>query len=115
MSPARSAVRTASLDRWLATATVAAAVLFATGIWRIPHSPADAVVYDLVLYNVVPLGAAALCRRAGRRVPVERAAWLTLGGAWASSVVGNALFAFQPVRPPVFPSPAGLAYLATYG
>jgi hypothetical protein len=80
----------------------------------VPHTPVDAVVYDLVLYDVVPLGAAALCWRAGARVPGERAAWLTIGAAWAASVVGNVLFALQPVPAPDFPSPADLAYLATY-
>ena len=89
-------------------------MLFATGIGRVPHSPVEAVVYDLVLYDVVPLGAAGLCWRAARRVPAERIAWLTLGAAWAASVVGNVLFALQPVRPPAFPSLADLAYLATY-
>ena len=65
-------------------------------------------------YDLVPLGAAGLCWRAGRRVPEERVAWLRARRAWAASVVGNVLFAFQPAQPPAFPSLADLAYLATY-
>ena len=95
-------------------ATVAAAVLFATGTWRVPHTPVDAVVYDLVLYNVVPLGAAALCWRAAHRVPAERVPWLTIGATWAFSIVGNLLFALEPVREATFPSVADMAYLAAY-
>jgi diguanylate cyclase (GGDEF)-like protein len=79
-----------------------------------PHSSLGFLVYDLVLFNAVALGAAALCWRAGRRVRVERVAWRAVGTAWAFSVVGNLLFATDPSPGGAFPSPAELAYLAVY-
>src|SRR5687767_11586207 len=82
-------------DRRLALGTVAAGALFATGVGSVPHSPVQSLVYDLVLFNVVPLGAAALCWRAGGRVRAERLAWRAIAAAWALSVVGNLLFALD--------------------
>jgi diguanylate cyclase (GGDEF)-like protein len=100
---------------WLIAAwTVAAAVLFATGVGRVPHTPLGSLVYDVVLFNVVPLGAAALCFRAGRRVPAERVAWWAIGAGWASSIVANLLLLLVPAPADSFPSLPDLAYLAAY-
>src|SRR5687767_15106310 len=78
-------------DRLLALGTVDAAALFAAGVRRIPHSPGESLFYDLFAYNVVSLGAAALCRRAAGRVRAERVAWRAISAGWAFSVVGNLL------------------------
>jgi diguanylate cyclase len=102
------------LDRLLLLGTVAAGALFATGVPSAPHSSLAFLVYDLVLFNAVPLGAAALCWRAGRRVRTERVAWRAVGAAWALSVVGNLLFVTDPSPGTDFPSLAELAYLAVY-
>lgn len=90
-------------DRLIALGTAGAGALFATGVGSVPHSLVEFLVYDLVLFNAVPLGAAALCWRAGRRVRAERVAWRAVGAAWALSVVGNLLFATAPS--PGAPSP----------
>jgi diguanylate cyclase (GGDEF)-like protein len=94
------------------TATYVLAALFVTGVAGTPHSPAETLIYDVVLFNAVPLAAAAVCLQAARRVPAERVPWLALCVAWLLSVAGNLCFSFS--SPSSFPSAADLFYLAAY-
>jgi diguanylate cyclase (GGDEF)-like protein len=95
--------------------TVLLAGLFATGTAAVPHSPVAAVVYDLVLFNAVPLGTSVVCLHAARRVPAERALWGALGAAWLLSIVGNLLFSLAPPGgAATFPTVADACYLAAY-
>ncbi|MGY1823236.1 putative bifunctional diguanylate cyclase/phosphodiesterase [Geodermatophilus sp. SYSU D00079] len=65
--------------------------LFATGVGDRPDGTAWDRAYDVVLYNLPYLAAAAACVAAARRVRAERIAWLGLGAALAISAVANAL------------------------
>jgi diguanylate cyclase (GGDEF)-like protein len=79
------------LRRALLWGTLACIVLFATGI---PARPAGASwdrLYDVVLYNLPYLPAAASCWIAGGRVRAERQAWRALGVAVLLSASGNAV------------------------
>ena len=94
--------------------TLALAVAFATGTASVPHSPVATVVYDLLLYNLVPLGVAVVCLGAAWRVPVERAVWTTAGAAWIFSVVGNLLYSLIPTNASTFPTLGDICYMAAY-
>lgn len=112
MVPGTPRRRWAPESRGLLLVTYGLAALFAIGVAGVPHSPAEALVYDVFLFNAVPLAAAAVALGAARRVPAERLPWRALALTWLLSVVGNLVFSFTAT--PTFPSPADLCYLATY-
>jgi diguanylate cyclase (GGDEF)-like protein len=89
---------------------------FAAGVPLVPHSPAEVVVFDVVLLNLAPVLASVVCLQAARRVPAERLVWW--GGAVASllNVVGNLVYALAvaPVATEPFPSVADAFWLASY-
>src|SRR3954468_10809796 len=103
-------------SRAVLLATLAAAALFCTGVGALPHRGLTSVVYDLVLFNLVYLGAAVLSWRAARRVRRERIAWGAAALTWLLSAVGNLVYplTFEAGTVPAFPSPADLCWLATY-
>jgi diguanylate cyclase (GGDEF)-like protein len=103
-------------SRTVLLATLGAAALFTTGVGALPHRGLTSVVYDLVLFNLVYLGAAVLSWRAARRVRQERITWAVAALTWLLSAVGNLLYplTFEPGTVPSFPSPADLCWLATY-
>ncbi|HET6391852.1 MAG TPA: diguanylate cyclase [Blastococcus sp.] len=96
----------------LLAVTYVLGALFATGVASAPHSATETIVYDVVLFNAVPLAAAAVSLRAARRVPAERLPWRALALTWLLSVAGNTAFSFSPT--PAFPSLADVCYLAAY-
>ena len=89
---------------------------FAAGVPLVPHSPAEVVVFDVVLLNLAPVLASVVCLQAARRVPAERLVWW--GGAVASllNVVGNLVYAVAvaPLATEPFPSVADAFWLASY-
>ena len=114
----RSTSRTGSpWSRRALGSTLAALTLFCTGVGGRPDGELWAVAYDLVLYNLVYLGALGVCVQAARRGRAERVAWsgmavaLVLGTT--ANVVYSTLIATLPEEP--FPSVADGFYLAYYG
>ncbi|SNR45781.1 putative bifunctional diguanylate cyclase/phosphodiesterase [Blastococcus mobilis] len=71
--------------------TIGLVALFATGIGQRPAGAAWDRTYDVVLYNLPYLAAAAACVVAARRVRTERVAWAALAVALTLGAVGNAL------------------------
>jgi diguanylate cyclase (GGDEF)-like protein len=71
--------------------TIGLAALFATGIGPRPAGAAWDRTYDVVLYNLPYLAAAAACGVAAHRVRTERVLWGALAVALALGAVGNAL------------------------
>ncbi|MGY2066377.1 putative bifunctional diguanylate cyclase/phosphodiesterase [Blastococcus sp. SYSU DS0619] len=71
--------------------TAGLVALFATGIGPRPAGAAWDRAYDVVLYNLPYLAAAAACVVAARRVRTERVAWIALAVALGLGAVGNAL------------------------
>ena len=102
--------------RLLLLLTFAALGLFATGVGLRPEGEVWAVVYDLVLYNAVYVGAALVCLAAVRRSRTDRVAWTALGVAILLAVIGNLIYtlaiATMEVEP--FPSVADFFYLAYF-
>ncbi len=92
------------------------ALAFATGVFLVPHSPVETLVYDVILFNVVPLPAIVLCLRAARRVLEERFVWWGAAAAWALNLSGNLLYGLvvAPLDPQPFPSLADGFWVATY-
>ena len=100
----------------LVLATAVIALGFATGVPLVPHSPAESVIFDLVLLNVAPLVASVACLAAARRVPEERIVWWSAAVATVLNVLGNLVYAVAvaPQAPPPFPSVADGLWLAAY-
>ncbi|RZU34075.1 diguanylate cyclase (GGDEF)-like protein [Blastococcus saxobsidens] len=71
--------------------TIGLAALFATGIGPRPDGAAWDRTYDVVLFNLPYLAAAAACVLAASRVRTERVAWVALAVALTLGAVGNAL------------------------
>ncbi|MGY2002808.1 EAL domain-containing protein [Blastococcus sp. SYSU DS1024] len=71
--------------------TIGLVALFATGIGPRPAGAAWDRTYDVVLYNLPYLAAAAVCVIAARRVRTERIAWATLAVALVLGALGNVL------------------------
>jgi diguanylate cyclase (GGDEF)-like protein len=71
--------------------TIGLALLFATGVGARPDGAAWDRTYDVVLYNLPYLAAAAACFAAARRVRSERIAWAALGVSLTLGGIGNAL------------------------
>jgi diguanylate cyclase (GGDEF)-like protein len=103
-------------SRLLLVLTVASLGLFATGIGARPAGAAWTVVYDLVLYNAVYLGAALVCAGAARRARADRVAWASLAVAILLGVIGNLVYTLVIARmeEEPFPSVADLFYIAYY-
>ena len=78
-------------SRALVLATAGAVAVFATGVGPRPSGAFWGPFYDLGLYNLVYLTAAAACVRAARRGRDERGAWLAMALA--------SLVAHQDLRP----------------
>jgi diguanylate cyclase len=75
---------------WLVLTLVSVA-LFATGVGPRPAGAGWDRLYDVVLYNLPYLSAAAACWLAAARVPAERLAWRALSVALLLNVAGNTL------------------------
>ena len=71
--------------------TIGLVALFATGIGPRPAGAAWDRTYDVVLYNLPYLAAAAACVLAARRVRTERVLWAALATALTLGAIGNAL------------------------
>ncbi len=69
--------------------TVAATCAFATGVVDRPAGLGWDRFYDVVLYNLPYLAAAAACRQAATRVPAERLAWHALALTLVLNAAGN--------------------------
>ncbi|SDO66370.1 bifunctional diguanylate cyclase/phosphodiesterase [Geodermatophilus sp. DSM 45219] len=93
-----------------------ALALFTTGVWGRPDGEAWGVVYDLVLYNAVYLGAAVVCAAAARRSSTERGAWAAMSLAFVLGIAGNVVYTLvvATLDPEPFPSVADAFYLAYY-
>jgi diguanylate cyclase (GGDEF)-like protein len=97
-------------------ATIAALALFATGVGSRPDGVAWVVLYDLVLYNAVCLGAAAVCLQAARRNRIEAVAWRAVAVSQLLGVAGNGWYTLVVAaqeRPPL-PLLADALWLAAY-
>jgi diguanylate cyclase len=96
--------------------TLTALALFTTGVWGRPDGEGWAVAYDLVLYNLVYVGAALVCAGAARRAQADRMAWwaMTLSVVWG--LVGNVTYSLvvAPMAEEPFPSVADVCYLVYY-
>ena len=77
-------------SRWYPVLAVVCVALFATGIGSRPGGLGWDRLYDVGLYNLAYLPAAAACWCAAGRVRGEAAAWRTLTVALLLSVAGNA-------------------------
>ncbi|WP_346621227.1 EAL domain-containing protein [Blastococcus montanus] len=75
--------------------TIGLVALFATGTGQRPAGAAWDRTYDVVLFNLPYLAAAAACVLAARRVRTERTAWAALAVAMVLGAVGNALRALS--------------------
>ena len=71
--------------------TIGLVALYATGTVQRPAGAAWDRTYDVVLYNLPYLAAAAACVVAARRVRPERVAWFALAVALTLGSIGNAL------------------------
>src|SRR3954468_6195548 len=79
------------MRRALLWGTLACILLFATGIPARPPGAGWDRLYDVVLYNLPYLPAAAACWGASGRVRSERLAWRALAVALLLAASGNAL------------------------
>jgi diguanylate cyclase (GGDEF)-like protein len=99
---------------------VGCVVLYASGVVHRPDGDTWDRIFDVALFNVTYLPAAAVCWVAGRRVRVERSAWRALGTAlvinaganaartWSSGIDGNRPY------PPEIDLASLVAYLLMY-
>ena len=96
--------------------TLAALALFSTGVWNRPDGELWSLVYDLVLYNAVYVGAAVVCTSAARRTVGDRLAWWSMTLGLVLGVVGNLVYTLVIARMPEepFPSIADVFYLGYY-
>jgi diguanylate cyclase (GGDEF)-like protein len=76
-------------SRWLPILTVVAVALFASGVGPRPDGAVWDRIYDVGLYNLAYLPAAAACWSAARRVRPERLAWRALALALVLSALVN--------------------------
>ena len=76
---------------WTLLLTIGLTALFATGVGDRPAGAAWDRAYDVVLFNLPYLAAAAGCFAAAVRVRTERIAWSGFGVALTLSAIGNAL------------------------
>ena len=111
-----SAIRGLPWSRLLLLLTFASLGPFATGVGPRPAGEGGSVVYDLVLYNAVHLGAALVCITAVLRARADRAAWAALAVAILLGVAGNLVctLAIATMEDEPLPSIADLFYLLYY-
>src|SRR4051794_1521901 len=93
--------------------TLTALALFTTGLWGRPEGEGWAVAYDLVLYNLVYVGAALVCAGAARRAQADRMAWWAMTPPVVWGLVGNLVYSLvvAPMAEEPFPSIADVCYL----
>jgi diguanylate cyclase (GGDEF)-like protein len=109
-----------SLRRALLCGTLAGIVLFATGVAARPAGVAWDRIYDVVLYNLPYLPAAAACWIAGGRVRSERLAWRALAVGLVLTASGNALrtslagVTGADPTPPIVQLPSTVGYFIFY-
>jgi diguanylate cyclase len=101
---------------WSLNAAVLALGLFATGTVARPAGPVWAAIYDLGLYNVVYLCAAAACILAVRRSDGDRLAWAAMAVSAVLGITANLLYSLvvATMDPEPFPSVADAFYLLYY-
>ena len=104
------------LSRGILVAIVAALGLFATVVGPRHDGAAWAMAYDLVLYNVVYVGAAVVCLLAARRNRAERVSWAAMALALVLGVAGNLVYSLMiaELDPEPFPSMADVFYIGYY-
>ncbi len=109
-------VRWSGWSRAPLAVTVAALVLFATGVGSRPDAAAWAWAYDLVLYNAVCVGAAVVCLLAARHHRAEATAWRAVAWTQLLSVGGNLWYTLVIAvqQDPPFPLLADALWLACY-
>jgi diguanylate cyclase (GGDEF)-like protein len=112
----RSGIRRLLTSHALLVAALLLAVLFATGVGSVPHSPVRGVVYDLVLFNAIPLIATVISLQAAHRVRGERVVWSAIALMWFLTVVGNVILSLAPPAGAAdgFPPLVSVCYLAEY-
>ncbi len=95
---------------------VAALALFATGVGPRPPGALWDLLYDVVLYNLVFVAAAAACVQAARRRPAEATAWRAIAVSLSCTVTGNLAYSLVVLRLPEVPYPswADVFWLASY-
>ncbi|HEY0507861.1 MAG TPA: EAL domain-containing protein [Blastococcus sp.] len=96
--------------------TLGSLALFTTGVGPRPDAALWGIGYDLVLYNLVYLGAAAVCLTAARRRSADRLAWLAMGASMLLGVTGNLVYSLviSPLADEPYPSLADFFYLAYF-
>ncbi len=96
--------------------SAAALALFATGVGPRPAGAAWDLLYDVVLYNLVFVGAAVACLQAARRRPAEATAWRAITASLSCTVTGNLVHTLVVLRLPEVPYPswADVFWLAAY-
>jgi diguanylate cyclase len=89
--------------------TLAALALFTTGVWGRPPGEGWAAAYDLILYNLVYVGAALVCAGAAGRP--DGLVGMTLSVVWG--LVDNLVYSLvvAPMAEEPFPSIADVCYL----
>src|SRR6478735_5682559 len=103
---------TAPSSRLPVFVTLGALALFATGIGPRPTGQFWATGYDLVLYNVVCLGATWMCFSAAWTKSGDRLAWFAMGLSQLLNVVANLVYTLvvAPMADPPYPSIADVLY-----
>jgi diguanylate cyclase (GGDEF)-like protein len=96
--------------------TVTALALFATGVGHRPEGVSWAVGYDLILYNLVYLGAACVCFTAALPISRDRLAWAAMGISLLFGITGNLVYTLliSPLADEPYPSLADFFYLAYF-
>ena len=90
--------RAGTASRCFMALTVTALALFATGVGDRPEGASWAVVYDLVLYNLVYLGAACVCFTAALPIPRDRLAWAAMAISLLFGITGNLVYTLSSHR-----------------
>ncbi|MGY2067607.1 diguanylate cyclase domain-containing protein [Blastococcus sp. SYSU DS0619] len=105
-----------ALSRPLVLAVLGCTAAFATGTWRLPHTPTETLVYSGVLSLLAPALAVVLCLQAARRVPEERSAWWAAAAGFSFNIAGDVAYRLVLVTggEPPFPSVADVFWLASY-
>ncbi|MGY1695428.1 putative bifunctional diguanylate cyclase/phosphodiesterase [Geodermatophilus sp. SYSU D00814] len=93
-----------------------ALAVFATGVGPRPAGAPWAPLYDVVLYNLVFVGAAVACLQAARRRPREATAWRAITISLLCTVTGNLVYTLVIAQLPEepYPSWADACWLAAY-
>ncbi|MET0765085.1 MAG: bifunctional diguanylate cyclase/phosphodiesterase [Blastococcus sp.] len=96
--------------------TLIALALFTTGVGSRPAGEFWTTAYDLVLYNVVCVGATWVCFRAAWTSPTDRLAWIAMGLSQACNVAGNLVYTLVISRmaDEPYPSLADVFYLVYF-